>query len=501
MKILTAQQISEVDKYTIQHEPILSIDLMERASQKCVDWILKKFDAKNTFAIFCGVGNNGGDGLAIARLLLDKKYKVKVYVVEFSKNYSADFSVNLERLKKMKAEIEVLTETNYQFAISKECIVVDAIFGSGLNKPINGFVSAVVQQLNQNTIVSIDMPSGMFCENNEENDLSGVVKATYTLTFQQPKLAMMFPQYAAVFGEIEVLNIGLHEEFIHQQQTSFYFTTKNDVIKNILKRAKFSHKGTFGHALLVSGSKGKMGAAVLSSKACLRSGVGLLTTHVPQVGLSVMQTAVPEAMCSVDENKDYFTSIKDTEKYDAIGVGPGIGLEKQTQNALKLLIQNTVVPMVIDADGLNILAENKTWIAFLPNNSILTPHPKEFERLVGKWNSDEERLQLQRDLAIKHQLVVVLKGAYTAVALPNGKVYFNSSGNAGMATAGSGDVLTGIITSLLAQGYAPEQAAITGVYLHGIAGDLAKENVGEIALIASDIIEQLPNAYGWLTVL
>jgi len=500
MKILTAQQIREADNFTIQHEPILSVDLMERASQQCVDWITKRFDTKNTFAIFCGVGNNGGDGLAIARLLLDKKYKVHVFVVEFSKNYSADFKVNLERLKKLNAEIELLTETNNEFTISSGTIVVDAIFGSGLNKTIYGFVSKIIEQINKNTVVAIDLPSGMFCESNEENDLTNVVKATYTLTFQQPKLAMMFPQYANHFGEIEVLNIGLNVDFINQQQTFFYFTTKNDVKKNILKRAKFSHKGTYGHALLITGSKGKMGAAVLSSKACLRSGVGLLTTHVPQVSLSVMQTAVPEAMCSVDEDMNYFTLIKDTEKYGAIGVGPGIGMEKQTQNALKLLIQNTVLPMVIDAEALNSLAENKTWIAFLPNNSILTPHPKEFERLVGKWNNDEERLQLQRDFAVKQQVIVVLKGAYTAIALPNGNVHFNSSGNAGMASAGSGDVLTGIITSLLAQGYTPEQAAITGVYLHGVAGDIAKENVGEISLIASDIIEQLPSAFGWLKI-
>jgi hydroxyethylthiazole kinase-like uncharacterized protein yjeF len=500
MKILTTQQIREADEYTIQHEPILSIDLMERASQQCVDWITKRFDTKNTFAIFCGVGNNGGDGLAIARLLLDKKFKVYVFVVEFSKNYSADFTVNVERLKKLNVEMEWLNETNNEFNISPGTIVVDAIFGSGLNKTIYGFVSKIIEQINKNTVVAIDVPSGMFCENNVENDLTNVVKATYTLTFQQPKLAMMFPQYANHFGEIEVLNIGLNVDFINQQQISFYFTTKNDVKKNILKRAKFSHKGTYGHALLISGSKGKMGAAVLSSKACLRSGVGLLTTHVPHVGLSVMQTAVPEAMCSVDEDTNYFTLIKDTEKYDAIGVGPGIGLEKQTQNALKLLIQNTVLPMVIDADALNSLAENKTWISFLPNNSILTPHPKEFERLVGKWSNDEERLQLQRDFAVKQQVIVVLKGAYTAIALPNGNVHFNSSGNAGMATAGSGDVLTGIITSLLAQGYEPEQAAITGVYLHGVAGDIAKENVGEISLIASDIIEQLPSAFGWLKI-
>ena len=498
MKILTAQQIREADNYTIVHEPISSIDLMERAAQKCVEWLMKRFDSTTHFTIFCGVGNNGGDGLAIARMLSQNNYKVQVFIVEFSKNYSADFVVNLERLKKLNVKIELLNETNNEFAISTETIVVDAIFGLGLNKPVAGFVVEIIHQINQNTVVAIDIPSGMFSENNEGNDLKNVVKATHTLTFQQPKLAMMFPQYAEAFGEIELIDIGLSADFILRQETTYYFTTKQDVKELVLPRQKFSHKGTYGHALLISGSKGKMGAAVLSSRACLRSGVGLITVHVPTVGLATLQTAVPEAMCSTDEENSYFTAIKNTEKYNAIGVGPGIGLEKQTQNGLKLLIQNTELPMVIDADALNILAVNKTWIAFLPNNSILTPHPKEFERLVGKWNSDEERLQLQRDFAVKHQLIIVLKGAHTSVALPSGKVHFNSSGNAGMATAGSGDVLTGIITSLLAQGYEPKYAAILGVYLQGIAGDLAKEDIGEISLIASDIVEQLPKAYGWL---
>lgn len=500
MKILTAQQIREADQYTIQHEPISSIDLMERAAQRCVEWLMKRFDSTTHFSIFCGVGNNGGDGLAIARLLAQENYKVQVFVVEFSKSYSTDFTTNLDRLGKTTVGVEYLNETKTTVEITSQSIVVDAIFGSGLNKPVTGFVAEIIQQINQNTVVAIDIPSGMFSENNEGNDMKNVVEAAYTLTFQQSKLAMMFPQYAAAFGEIELIDIGLSADFIHQQETPYYFTTKQDVKGLVLPRQKFSHKGTYGHALLIAGSLGKMGAAVLSSKACLRSGVGLLTVHVPTVGLPILQTAVPEAMCSVDEENSYFTAIKNTEKYQVIGVGPGIGLEKQTRNGLKLLIQNTVLPMVIDADALNSLAENKTWLSFLPNSSILTPHPKEFERLVGKWSSDEERLQLQRDFAVKYQLVVILKGAYTAVALPNGNVHFNSSGNAGMATAGSGDVLTGIITSLLAQGYEPKNAALLGVYLHGVAGDLAKEQVGEISLIASDIVEQLPNAYGWLRV-
>lgn len=500
MKILTAQQIKQADEFTIKNEPISSIDLMERAATRCVEWLKNKYNTDKSFAIFCGVGNNGDDGLVIARLLAEKKYDVKVFVVEFSKNYSPDFIINLEKLKKTGIELVTLSEKEVHFKIALNSIVIDAIFGSGLNKPIDGFVAEIIHQMNTHEIVSIDIPSGLFCEDNQNNNLKNIVNANYTLTFEQPKLAMMFPQNNIFCGECIVLPIGLHPDFIKKVETPYFFTTKQDVKRLVLPRQKFSHKGTYGHALLIAGSLGKMGAAILSSKACLRSGVGLLTVHVPTVGLPILQTAVPEAMCSVDEETNYFTAIKNTEIYQAIGIGPGIGLEKQTQNALKLLIQNVDFPLVLDADALNILSENKTWLAFLPNNSILTPHPKEFERLVGKWSNDEDRLKLQIDFSAKNNVIVVLKGAYTSISTPLGKVHFNSSGNPGMATAGAGDVLTGIIASLLAQGYLPEDAAILGVYLHGVAGDLAKEQVGEVSMIASDIIDQLPNAYGWLRV-
>ncbi|MGE0561703.1 MAG: NAD(P)H-hydrate dehydratase [Flavobacteriales bacterium] len=500
MKILTSEQIKRVDEFTIQNEPIKSIDLMERAAKQCFEWIKNKYSTKKTFAIFCGVGNNGGDGLVIARLLAEANYNVSVFVVEFSKNYSVDFKVNLERLKKNKIQFTTLTSDNCGFNISPKTIVIDAIFGSGLNKPIEGFVAQIIHQLNNYRIVAVDIPSGLLCENNQNNLSENIVRAAYTLTFQQPKLAMMFPQNNIFCGEGVVLPIGLHPDYLNLVETNYYYTTKHDVKSLVIPRKKTAHKGTFGHALLIAGSYGKMGAAVLSSKACLRTGVGLLTTHVPKCGLTILQTAIPEAMCSVSDENDFIADLPNIENYNAIGVGPGIGTEKQTQNVLKLLIQNAEIPLVLDADALNILSENKTWLAFLPESSILTPHPKEFERLVGKWENDEERLKLQLEFSIKNKLIIVLKGAYTAISTPNGKVHFNSSGNPGMATAGAGDVLTGIITSLVAQGYSFENAAILGVYLHGVAGDVAAENLGEEALIASDIIEHLPQAYGWLKI-
>lgn len=500
MKILTAEQIKQADLFTIENEPIKSIDLMGRAAISCFDWIKNKFTPKKVFAVFCGVGNNGGDGLVLARLLAEANYQVKVFVVEFSKNYSQDFKENLSRLNKNKVEITFLTEDNSRFILQPNIIVIDAIFGSGLNKPIQGFVVSIIHQINRNKIIAVDVPSGLFCEDNSENNYNNVVKAQFTLTFQQPKLSMMFPQNNVYCGELVVLPIGIHPRFLDEVESNYFFTTKHDVKRLVLPRLKNSHKGTFGHALLISGSYGKMGATVLCSKACLRTGVGLLTAHIPQCGLSVLQTAVPEAMCTTSDDATHITNLPEIEKFDAIGIGPGLGTDIQTQNILKLLIQNIKNPFVIDADALNILAENKTWLAFLPSLCILTPHPKEFERLVGKWINDEERLKLQTEFSIKNNLVVVLKGSNTSIALPNGKVYFNSSGNPGMATAGSGDVLTGIITSLLAQGYSSENAAVLGVYLHGVAGDIVAENLGQESLIASDIIEALPQAYGWLKI-
>ena len=500
MKILNALQIKQADEFTIKNEPILSIDLMERAATKCVEWLKNKYNSDKSFAIFCGVGNNGGDGLVIARLLTENKYNVKVFIVEFSKNYSPDFIINLEKLKKTNMELVTLSEKDFQFKIAADTIVIDAIFGSGLNKPIEGFVAKIVHQLNSHQIVSIDIPSGLFDEDNQGNNIKNIITANYTLTFEQPKLAMMFPQNDVFCGECVVLPIGLHPDFFKTVDTNYFFTTKQEVKSLVFPRKKYAHKGNFGHALLMVGSYGKIGAAILSSRACLRSGVGLLTVHVPKEGVEIIQTAVPEAMCSTSDEQNFITDIPLLDAYDAIGVGPGLGMEKQTQNALKLLIQQATVPLVLDADALNILSENKTWLAFLPSSSILTPHPKEFERLVGKWNNDEERLKLQIDFSAKNDVIVVLKGAHTSISTPLGKVYFNSSGNPGMATAGAGDVLTGIITSLLAQGYLPENAAILGVYLHGVAGDVAVENTGEEALIASDIINALADAFGWIKI-
>jgi hydroxyethylthiazole kinase-like uncharacterized protein yjeF len=507
MKILNAEQIKEADTYTIKHEPISSVDLMERAALKCVDWIIDNFSLITTlrsqsnvetvdFQIFCGIGNNGGDGLVIARHLHKSGFNVTVYAVRFSEKSSKDFQINERRLIEEGLQLNEINSSPDIPQINDGAIVIDAIFGSGLSKPIEGFTAELIEKINSSNApcVAIDIPSGLFCEDNHDKDAI-IVRANHTLTFQVPKLSFLFPQNSKFVGHWTVLDIGLHLEFLKSVGTNYHLLTESLVRPLQLQRAKFSHKGSYGHSLLISGSKGKMGATVLAAKACLRSGAGLLTVHAPECGYAIVQTTVPEAMLLVDSNAEYISELKELNVYNAIGVGPGLGDEKQTANTLKLLIQNAPVPLVIDADAINLLAENKTWLAFVPPRSIYTPHPKEFQRLVGTWDSDNERLELQIEFSRKNNAFVVLKGAHTSISCPDGTVFFNSTGNPGMATAGSGDVLTGIITGLMAQGYSSRDACVVGVYLHGLAGDIAAAEMGYEALMSSDIIDHLGKAF------
>ena len=498
MKILPVEKIREADAYTIEHEPIASIDLMERAASQIFHWLIKRVDKTHHFRVFAGPGNNGGDGLAVARMLHQKGYHVDVYIVRYTDKTSEDFNVNYRRLQKeTNVEIKDIQTPDDFPEMNSEEILIDAIFGSGLTRPVTGFVGDVVDKINNSDVVkvAIDMPSGLFADKTSIKDENHIVRADYTLSFQLPKLAFMMAENDPFVGSWHLLDIGLHPDYLNSVPTQNYFMVKEDVAPLLKTRRKFSHKGTYGHALLIAGSYGKMGAAVLSAEACLRSGVGLLHVHLPQVGYNIMQTALPEAMISLDRYPNYFSEVPDLLPYDAVGIGPGLGKEHQSQMALKLLLQEYKRPMVLDADALNILAENPTWLPFLPSSAILTPHPKEFERLAGKWEDDFDKLEKQRAFASKYQVVVVLKGAHTSICSPDGKCYFNSTGNPGMATAGSGDVLTGIITGLLAQSYSPLEAAVLGVYLHGFAGDLSAKKVGYEALLASDLIKRLGKSF------
>lgn len=492
MRILNTKQIRELDAYTIQHEPVRSIDLMERASRAFTDWFTLRVDTAKKVAVVCGTGNNGGDGLAIARLLDDWGYSVKVWIVRGSVAESPDFKVNFGRLPERVLAREIKTEGDPLLLDGCE-VVVDAIFGSGLSRPAAGLYAYVIEVMNAAPAlrISVDIPSGLMADTHSSGT---IVRAHYTISFQLPKLAFLLPENYPYTGEWVTVDIGLSKKFLRESSTRYWYTSLKDVVKLLKTRSKFDHKGAFGHALLISGSYGKMGAAVLASRAALRSGLGLLTTHIPACGYGILQTAVPEAMADIDEDPFVFSKAPELQPYDTLGIGPGLGQDERTVKALARTLEDFQKPVVLDADALNILGANHHLLHLVPPGSILTPHPKEFQRLTGPWKDDFERLEMQEQLATSLKSVVVLKGAHTAIAAGDG-VHFNSTGNPGMATGGTGDVLTGILTGLLAQNYSAAEAAITGVFLHGLSGDLAAEESGTDSLIATDLIKNLPNAF------
>lgn len=496
MNIYSAEQIKAWDAYTIQHEPIASIALMERAAQKCVDWLLANSSQHNSFKILCGKGNNGGDGLAIARLLFKNTRTVEVYILEFGKKGSDDFQANLEQLHELPVAIHFLQSPDHFPVLLPEDIVIDALYGSGLNKPLNGLSSALVQYLNScsNKIVSIDLPSGMFVDQSSKGKI--IIKADDTLTFQVFKKAFLVAENVDFIGNIHVLDIGLHPGFLNEAASNQHLIERDFVNKIFQPRKRFTHKGNYGHALLIGGSYGKIGAIVLTTTACLRSGAGLVTAYIPRCGYSIMQTSVPEAMTVTDTDESMITILpEELEKYSVIGIGPGMGTNKQTREAIGKLLQSYSKPLVIDADGLNCLALQPEYLDALTPNSILTPHPKEFDRLFGNCENDFERITKAEEKAKELKIVIVLKGHNTFIALPDGKSFYNSTGNAGMAKGGSGDVLTGIITAFCAQGYSAADAAIMGVYLHGLAGDFAANALSKEAMLARDIITFLSQAF------
>jgi hydroxyethylthiazole kinase-like uncharacterized protein yjeF len=498
MKIFTSELIRQIDKYTIEHEPVASVDLMERAARQVADWLTERYDQKKSFTVFSGPGNNGGDGLAVARMLTLKYYKVTVYILRISDKLSQDAQINYERLKNTGlTEIYDLHDNNQLPSVQEDDIILDAIFGTGLNRPADGFTARIIRFINTlpNTRISIDIPSGLFGEDNSDNQPDNIIKADVTLTLQFPALSFFFSENEQYTGKWNVLPVGLSQQAIRETDSPYNYVISADIPGYLKKRKKFSHKGTYGNVLMIAGSYGMMGAAVLSAKAALRTGSGLVTVHVPQSGYQIVQTALPEALISIDTSDIVFSNVPDLSGFSAIGIGPGLGSKINTQRALYDLVKKTKVPLVIDADGLNILSANKEWLHILKPWTILTPHPKEFERLAGNSKTGYKRNQMQIKFAQKYNVIVILKGGFTSIALPDGSCYFNSTGNPGMATAGSGDVLTGIILSLLGQGYIPAHAALLGVYLHGLAGDYAASEGSEESVIASDIIENIGKGY------
>lgn len=495
LKILSAAQIREADRRTLEEENIASLELMERASSAFVRAFVKLYDERQPVYIFCGTGNNGGDGLAIARMLISQQFKVKPFVVGSLEKATPDFLTNKEKLEKF-GTVEHIEAMVQMPEISAEALVVDALLGSGLSRPLTGLHAEVVLAINGSgaTIVSVDVPSGIYLDQPSETD-TPIICADMVITFQVPKLAFMMPASGEFVHHWKLVNIGLSQSYLREVSTPYCFVDSATIARIYQKRNKWSHKGDYGKILLIAGSKGKMGAGVLCARACLRSGAGLLTVQVPVSGYNIIQTAVPEAMALVDDSPEEFSKVPALDAFTVVGVGPGLGTTEATRDAFSALLQTVNIPMVLDADALNLLARYPDLLEYLPKIAILTPHPKEFERLVGTWAHDYERLQRQQEFSQKWGVVVVLKGPHTSITASDGTVYFNSTGNPGLATGGTGDVLTGILAGMLGQGYEPFDAAVLGVFLHGLAADLAARELGQEAIIASDLIDFLPKAY------
>ena len=499
MKIFTSAQIHELDNYTIEHEPIKSIDLMERAAEQLTAAITGLWGNDTKVVVFAGPGNNGGDALAVARMLAKRGYEVAAWLFNTTGRLSPDCKQNRDRLKdvgKLKSFVMVIDEFEPP-ALGSDTLVVDGLFGSGLNKPLTGGFASLVKYINASPakVVSIDIPSGLMTESNEYNVRTNIVRANVTLTLQQPKLSFLFPENQQYIGKVKVLDIGISPKGIAAADAHFIVMEHSDIACRLIRRNDFAHKGTMGHALLIAGSKGMAGAAILATRACLRSGVGKVTVHTPAANVVPLQISVPEAILHIDPNDSVMTEAVNTDGFQAVGIGPGLGTEEMTAITAIGQMRRTQCPMVVDADAINILSSHKAWVQQLPSGTIITPHIGEFERLEGSSSDSYERLSKAMILAERLHAFVVIKGHNTAIVSPSGRVLFCPTGNSGMATAGSGDVLTGIITALLARGYKQLDACMIGTYIHGLAGDIAAEEVGKESLVASDIIRCLPKAF------
>lgn len=500
MKIFTGEYIKALDQYTIQHDRISSVDLIARAASVFVDQFKRLYPAlQHPVVVFAGPGNNGADALAIAAMLHSQGHTVESFLFGKEEKFSPEcehYRKQLERMEGVK-----FTAVEHQFTtpeLSSRHVIIDGLFGTGLNRNLEGGFAGLVKFINQSGchVVSIDIPSGLFPDSNLARGEQTIIQAIHTLTFEFPKLAFFFRENAPYFGQVNTLPIGLSREGMEELPAAYAQVTDLTVDGLLRRRERFSHKGDYGHALLIAGSRGMMGAAQLAARACLKAGVGKLTCQIPRAGEIIMQTAVPEALVLLDQGQDHVASLLPTySRYQAIGIGPGLGVSNDSAKLLAEILTHAHRPLVLDADALNILAERRDLFDKLPEGSILTPHAKEMERLTGYCDNDEQRLDEALGFARRHSVYVVLKGAHSALCTPSGQVFFNATGNPGMATAGTGDVLTGVILSLLAQGYPALAACIIANYLHGLAGDFYTARYDEHSLTAGDLIRFLPEAF------
>ncbi len=497
MKIFSAEQMRAADAVTIQNNQISSLDLMEHAATQIFNLIHQRLQgAQIPIHVFCGIGKNGGDGLVISRLLVEYGYNVHTHIVNFSEKRSKEFLVNYDRLKAISKEWPSQIKCEDDFPeLNKEDLVIDAIFGIGLNRPIVDWVKTLIKHINAARCftLAVDLPSGLYTDKMPE-DREAVIYASITITFQLPKLVFFLPETGIYTHELEVINIGLDSMFLQQTPGIAQLIAKHEVMPIYRPRHKYAHKGDFGHVLAIGGSYGKIGSITLTTEAALRIGAGLTTAYVPECGYDIVQTAVPEAMVITDDEDDYITEIKYDIKPSVIALGPGMGTHDKTKESLKKLLKEVETPMVIDADGINIIASDKELISSIPKGSVLTPHPKELMRLIGSWEGDFDKLEKAKAFSTTHDLILIIKGANT-LTIYKDQIFVNTTGNPGMATAGSGDVLTGMIAGLVAQGYNTLEAAVFAVYLHGSAGDLAIQELGYQALLARDIIKNIGKSF------
>ncbi len=499
MKVLSKEQIYEGDKLTAERQNISSTDLMERAGTQIFNWMHARMQgAQVPIHVFCGIGNNGGDGLVLARHLITHGYNVNCFIINCSDKRSKDFLINYDRIKNVTKDWPILLSCKEDFSeivIEERDIIVDAVFGIGLNRPPVDWVQKLFQKFKESKAftLAIDVPSGLYTDKKVENE-EAVVHANYTISFQSPKLVFFLPETAKFTTQWEVLDIGIDREYLKQAETEVELIAKNEVLPLYKSRDKFSHKGMYGHVLILGGSYGKIGAVNLASRSALSSGAGLVTAYVPKCGYHSLQSSIPEVMVLTDKNEAEITDINFDIEPTVIGLGIGLGTSNETSKALNGFLETNSTPLVIDADGLNIISKNKDLLKFLPEQSVLTPHPKELERLIGKWSDDFDKLKKAKAFSKKHKVIVLIKGAHS-ITVYNDKLYVNTTGNPGMATGGTGDVLTGIISGFIAQDYDPLSATIFGTYLHGKSADIALEDFGYQSLIASHIIENLGEAY------
>ncbi|MFC5284271.1 NAD(P)H-hydrate dehydratase [Pedobacter alpinus] len=487
LKLLTALQTRQADDYTIVNEPILSSELMERAAKAFIKVFLDRFpDRKKHILIFCGKGNNGGDGLVISRMLFDEGYHhVHTYIADFSEKQSEDYLLNLERLQQKDVSIFYINQAADLEFIESD-LIIDALLGSGLNKALQGEWEKLVKKINKFSgfKISVDVPTGLPCEGELLSE--AIIKSDLTIAFQRPKLNFLLPISSPYIKEWKVVNIGLDENFIQSTSSPYFWFWKADIQKYIKPRQAFEHKGLLGHALMVAGADETIGAALLCTEACHRSGAGLTTALIPEMGLRALNARVPEAMYFSRNNLDKI----DWLKYEVIGIGPGLGVSEESSKLLNEVLANFKKPIVIDADAINLLAQNHQLMKLIPQKSVLTPHMKEFDRLFGTHDSWWERIETALKKSVELKVYIVLKNRYTMIFTPEGICYFNSSGSPAMASGGMGDVLTGMITSMIAQGYAVEKAVQLAVFSHGYAGEQLAHKMYVVP--ASNLIKQIP---------